>query len=495
MALDPRTPVIVGAGQVNQRDGNLEPTDLLAEAARLALTDAGGDAGRLGSAVDSIRVVSLLSWRYRDPGALVAAGLGISPRETAYTQPGGNTPQSLINRTSAEIARGELGAAIIGGAECWRTRMSFRSAGEKPEWTVQDESVPEATVIGDDFVMMHPAELSRGIAMPVQVYPMLEQAVRARAGRSIDDHLVFISELWARFSEVGATNPNAWSRTAYTAEQIRTPGPDNRWIGFPYPKLMNSNNNVEQSAALVLCSAEVAEAAGVPRDRWVFPRSGADAHDTYALSHRSDLHSSPGIRSCGTQVLSHEGVTADDIAHVDLYSCFPSAVEIAASELGFPLDDRSRALTVTGGLTFAGGPWNNYVTHAVATMVDVLRNDPGSLGLCSANGGFITKHAVGLYSTEPSGAGFAALDAQPDADAATAPREVAEDYEGAARVEAWTVMHDRAGEPETGFAAVLLDDGRRAWGRTGDGDTMKVMLAEDITNRPARLDTDGTLRL
>ena len=41
-----------------------------------------------------------------------------------------------------------------------------------------------------------------------------------------------------------------------------------------------------------------------------------------------------------------------------------------------------RDLTVTGGMTFAGGPWNNYVTHGVATMVGVLREDPGDLGLC-----------------------------------------------------------------------------------------------------------------
>ena len=215
-------------------------------------------------AVDAVRIVSLLSWRYRDPGALVAERIGASPRQTAVTTPGGNTPQSLVNRTALDIAAGRNDVVLIGGAEAWRTRMSFRSTGDRPDWTQQDESVPEAEVIGDEFTMTHPAEMNRGIIMPVQVYPMFEQALRAAAGRSIDEHLVRISELWSRFSAVAASNPNAWSQQAYTAEEIRTPGPDNRWIGFPYPKLMNSNNNVEQGAALLMCSVEAAERAGVP---------------------------------------------------------------------------------------------------------------------------------------------------------------------------------------------------------------------------------------
>src|SRR4051812_13366213 len=374
MAVDPRTPVIVGGGQVNQRtaDGDLarEPVDLIVEAAQRAAADAEAKGDRLLESVDAVRVVSLLSWRYRDPGALVAQRIGASPKQTAVTTPGGNSPQSLVNRTALDIAAGRNDVVLIGGAEAWRTRMTFRATGDRPNWTQQDESVPEADVIGEEFTMTHPAEMNRGIIMPVQVYPIFEQALRAAAGRSIDEHLIRISELWSRFSDVAAGNPNAWSNTAYTAEEIRTPGPDNRWIGFPYPKLMNSNNNVEQGAVLLMCSAEAAERAGVPRDRWVFPHSGADAHDTDALSHRGDLHSSPAIRAVGRQALELAGVAVDDVAHVDLYSCFPSAVQIAAAEIGFADDDPGRPLTVTGGLTFAGGPWNNYVTHAIATMVD-----------------------------------------------------------------------------------------------------------------------------
>jgi acetyl-CoA C-acetyltransferase len=498
MALDPRTPVIIGGGQVNQRtaDGDpaREPVDLIVEAARRASTDAGTKNGHLLEAVDAVRIVSLLSWRYRDPGALVAERIGAAPRHTAVTTPGGNSPQSLVNRTALDIAAGRNDVVLIGGAEAWRTRMTFRATGDRPAWTTQDDSVREAEVIGDEFTMTHPAEMNRGIIMPVQVYPIFEQALRAAAGRSLDDHLVRISELWSRFSDVAATNPNAWSQTSYTPEEIRTPGPDNRWIGFPYPKLMNSNNSVEQGAALLMSSAEAAERAGVPRERWVFPHSGADAHDTDAMSHRGDLHSSPGIRAVGRQVLDMAGIGADDLAHVDLYSCFPSAVQIAAAEIGLPDDDPTRPLTVTGGLTFAGGPWNNYVTHAIATMVGVLRDDPGSFGLCSANGGFVTKHAIGVYSTEPPADGFKWSNAQDEADRLTNQREAApEDYDGDVTIEAWTVMHSREGEPENGIAAALLPDGRRTWGTTQDADVLKAMTVEEFAGRRARLDGNGTL--
>jgi acetyl-CoA C-acetyltransferase len=262
-------------------------------------------------------------------------------------------------------------------------------------------------------------------------------------------------------------------------------------IGFPYTKRMNSNNAVEQGAALVLCSAERAETLGVPRDRWVFPHSGTDAHDHYLVSHRDDLSSSPAIRLAGRAALELADVGVDDLAHIDLYSCFPSAVQIAAYELGIALD---RPVTVTGGLSFAGGPWNNYVTHSIATMAGVLREDPGSLGLVTANGGFITKHAFGVYGTEPPARPFRHAEPQASVDALPR-REACDEPDGEAAVEAWTVMHDREGAPEAGLLAALMDDGRRAWGVTRDPDLVKVMVSEELAGKRARLAPDGAFDL
>lgn len=151
-------------------------------------------------------------------------------------------------------------------------------------------------------------------------------------------------------------------------------------ISWPYPKLMNSNNMVNQAAVVILCSAEKATYLQIPRDTWVFPYAGADSHDTYAVAERHELHRSPAIRLGAHRALELAGVGVDDLDHIDIYSCFPSAVQVAARELGVPTDDPQRPLTVTGGLTFAGGPWNNYVMHSIATMADLLRANPAARG-------------------------------------------------------------------------------------------------------------------
>ena len=224
--------------------------------------------------------------------------------------------------------------------------------------------------------MSGPAEERIGLLLPSHVYPMFEQALRIANNESSDEHRKRIGELWARFSAVAADNPHAWSREALPAEQIWQPGPDNRMISWPYPKLMNSNNMVDQAAVVVLCSAEKAAYLQIPRDQWVFPYAGTDSHDTYSIAERDELHRSPAIRIGGRRALELAGVGVDDLDYVDVYSCFPSAVQVAAAELRLPLDDPQRPLTVTGGLTFAGGPWNNYVMHSIATMTELLRGNP-----------------------------------------------------------------------------------------------------------------------
>jgi acetyl-CoA C-acetyltransferase len=183
-------------------------------------------------------------------------------------------------------------------------------------------------------------------------------------------------------------------------------------------------------------------------------------------------------------------MTIDDIDLVDLYSCFPSAVQLGAQSLGLPLD---RQLTRTGGLPFAGGPWNNYVMHAIATMLDDLRACPGAKGLVWANGGFVTKHAFGVYSTTPPAGGFrygypqAEIDALPARDVATAAEAV-----GPATIEAYTVMHDRDGAPEAAFAACRLADGRRAWGHSRDRALAASMCEGEWIGRTIDLAEDTT---
>ena len=495
MTPDARTPVLVGAGQwsnrVDRGDPAVEPLDMMAEVLRRAAADAGARSGAdLLTGADALRVVSMFSRRYRNAAQLVADRIGASPRDLAHSPVGGNEPQALVTQACLDIAAGDADIVLICGCEAWRTRSA--TPREELGWTVEAPDAPEARHTAPDRDLNNPAEVARGLFMPTQIYPLFEQALRHAAGRSVDEHLVAVSELWAGFSAVAAGNPHAWIQERWSAEDIRTAGPANRWINWPYTKIMCSNNAVEQAAGLILCAAERATALGVPRDRWVFPWAGTQAHDTYAVSHRPDLCSSGAIRLASRRLFALAGAGVDDVAHADLYSCFPSAVQIGAAEIGLP---RDRPLTVTGGLSFAGGPWNNYVTHGVATMAGVLRSDPGTLGLVTANGGYVTKHALGLYSTEPPPGGFRAEDVQPEVDSLPT-RELCEEPDGPATIESWVVAHDRDGNPERAMAACLLDDGRRAWAATDDADTVaELRSGEEQIGRAVKLSPDGVLRL
>ncbi|WP_059019154.1 acetyl-CoA acetyltransferase [Mycobacterium sp. M26] len=490
MGLDPRTPVIVGVGQVNEREdsADVEPVDLMAAAAREAADP------RVLQAVDAIRVVNLLSWRYRDPGLLLGARIGAPNASTYYTGVGGNTPQSLVNQACLDIQAGRADVVLLAGGETWRARKRLKTKGIRPDWTRQDDSVAVPPGAEDEVPMSGPAEERIGLLLPSHVYPLFEQALRIANGEGVEEHRQRIGELWARFSAVAAANPHAWSRDAVPAEQIWQASADNRMISWPYPKLMNSNNMVNQAAVVVVCSAEKADYLQIPRDEWVFPYAGTDSHDTYSIAERGELHRSPAIRLGGRRALELAGVGVDDLDYVDVYSCFPSAVQIAATELGLALDDPQRPLTVTGGLTFAGGPWNNYVMHSIATMTELLRANPGSRGLITANGGFLTKHSFGVYSATPPPAEFRWQDVQDEVD--QLPTTVSHaDWAGDGTVESWTAPFDRDGQPEKAFLTVQTPDGGRALAVIADPDAAAVTVREDIAGAKVTVGADGRASL
>ncbi len=481
--------MLVGYGQVNQYDENPggEPVDLMEAAAREA-----ADA-RVLEAVDAVRIVNVFSLRYRDPGLLLAQRIGAPGAVTRYSPVGGNVPQSLVNQACLDIQQGRNDVVLIAGGETWRTRTRLKARGERLAGTEQDESVPMAPS-DPDVDMVGPAELRIGLVAPSHVYPMFEQALRIAAGEGVEDYRRRIGELWARFSQVAEGNPHAWSREAVPAEQIWQPGPDNRMISWPYTKLMNSNNMVDQGAALILTSVGKAEELRIPRDRWVFPHAGTDAHDPYVLGERGSFSGSPSIRIAGRRVLELTGLGIDDIDAVDVYSCFPSAVQVAARELGLALDDPARPLTVTGGLTFAGGPWNNYVSHSIATMAERLVAHPGQIGLITANGGYLTKHSFGVYSTEPPANEFRWADVQSEVDAE--PTVVAEDdWSGTGTVESWTTPVTREGTPEKVFVAVRTPDGGRALAVITDASQAEASTREDLAGATVTVKPDGTAGL
>lgn len=492
--LDPRTPVLVGVGQLVQHgtgpEGN-DPASMSAEALRRAEKDAGVD-GLLASA-DAVYAVASVSWQYGDQALAVAEIIGASPEATVVSSRfGGDAGQLLLNDAGRAIAEGEASVVLVCGAEAGDTLTSAQKAGTPVDWPRQPAGIAPTRVLGKDAEANNDAEAAAGLGAPVYMYGLIESAVRAKSGASLEEHTERITKLWSSLSEVAARNPHAWSPTCYTPEQLATVDASNRMVTTPYPKLLCANLQVDLASGLILCSAAAAEAAGVPQDHWVFLHAGAAAHDEWFVSERGDLAASPAIRTLGKAVTEHAGVSIDDIEYVDLYSCFPSAVQVAAQELGLPIGDPDRPLSVTGGLTFGGGPGNNYGTHAVASLVPLLRAEPDAYGLSTSLGWYLTKHAIGIYSATPPVAPYRALTPVVEA---TPTRRPLGGYTGEAVVEAYTVQFDRSGEPEALIVAAVTESGDRALRRYPGSDLAAKGVTTDLIGLPIRLEEDDATLL
>ena len=473
-------PVIVGIAQLEQRIENLtdarEPIELMIDAVNAAAEDAGTSAVLRA---DSVRVIRGI-WPYANPAAAVAQAIGATTAQTALSPYGGNFVQSTVNRSAQDIQAGRQDIIVLTGAECGNTQAKAAKAQQELDWQALP-GTPDL-LIGEEMEMRHEAEKAVRIGRPVQVYPLFETALRHHRGQGIDEHLSHISELWAGFSAVAADNPHAWIREPKSAEEIRTPSAINRPVSFPYPKFMNSNSNVDQAAALIMCSTERAKALGIPEHKWVYPWAGTDAHDHYFVSNRDNLYTSPAIRIAGGRCLEMAGLAPDELDRVDVYSCFPVAVQVAARELGL---DETKPLTVTGGLTWAGGPLNNYVMHSIARMVQLLREQPDERGLITANGGYLTKHAFGVYSATPPSQPYQYADLQAEVDALPS-KAVTLDYQGNATIEGYSVMYGANGLDKA-FVLCRTPQGSRAWGVTQDSDLMQAMTQEEFCGTDVRL--------
>ncbi len=486
---NPNTPIIVGAAQVLNRIESLEdavePLRMMLQAVSAAEQDTG--VGDLLRQVQSVRVIRGL-WNYANPAKYIAEQVGAPEAQTVGTLFGGNQNQAVVNRTASSILSGELDLVLITGAENGNSTAKARKAGTRIPLTATPGEYD--LTVGAQRPEHHDYEIAKGIRTAIQVYPMYENAIRHHRGETIDAHLQRVSELWSRFNDVAQTNPNAWIRHNVTAEEIRTPSASNRPISFPYTKLMNANMSVDMGAALIMCSVRKARQLGIPERLWIYPYAGVEGNDHFSASVRDNFYTSPGIRIVGRTVLELADIQASDLAFVDLYSCFPSAVQIAAAELGL---SETAQLTVTGGLTFGGGPLNNYVMHSIARMVELLRAQPGTRGLITANGGNLYKHAHGVYSTEPPERDFQLRNVQAEIDELPN-RECLAEHRGEVTIESYTVMYSGE-EPAVAHVACLTPAGQRTWVNTDDEDLMAAMTREEFCGRRARINGDGILAI
>lgn len=487
MAVDPRAPCLIGVGQHTYRpEAGYAPEplvmweDVALRAANDASTRRGADA--VLERVDSLRLVYTQSWQYDDPAGRLADALDIDPAHRFYSGIGGTTPQQLVNDAAERILRGELDVALIVGAEALDTKRRLKKEGTKPDWSFKD-SERKPFPFEAPF---HDAEVAHEVFQAWLTFALWDVARRAQLGVEPESYRRCLGELFAPFSAVASDNPNAWFPVERTAEELITATPENRMVGYPYTKYLVSVMDVDMAAAVVLASHQAADELRVPRDRRVYLRGWCYATDPVYVAEHEPPWSSPAMRAASTEALHRAGVGIDDVAHLDLYSCFPSSVNFALDALGLSPDD-PRGFTVTGGLPYFGGAGSNYMTHSMVSMAQVLRDNPGEVGMVSGVGMHMTKHAYGLYSTEPGSVEppdqdgvQAALDARPT-------KAIVHDHTGAATVAAYTVVHGRDGEPQWGLLVCDVEESARCYGRVDDLALLREMEEAEWVGRTVEL--------
>jgi acetyl-CoA C-acetyltransferase len=456
----------------------------MVEALERAATDSG--ASSMLADIDELIAVSSFTWHTNDPALLVAQRLGLDAT-TRLSSVGGNTPQKFLNDAARRILAGELRCVAVVGAEAMYARLLARRVGRELEWERQSDDVASPVIATNDPAPLTAAEYGQGLNFPTNVYPLFENARRARLGWTIPEHVDHLGRLWSNFAEVAAKNPYAWIRDAPSPASIATPSATNRMVSFPYTKLLVANMPVDMAASYIMTSYEHATALGVARERMVFPQCGVDANDHWLISDRPQLDDSPAMRAIWNE-LEGFGVTSDALTSIDLYSCFPTVVQSACDVLGIDAFDAARVPTITGGLTFGGGPGNNYVTHSIASMVDVLRADPTGQGLVSALGWFCTKHSWGVYGASPPPHGFRWSNPQDNVD--RQPRCASEQRDGAATVESYTVTHSSNGEPERLIVAARTSDGVRTWCHSTDATLMSEAENSELIGQTGDVRSD-----
>ncbi len=482
-------PVLVGQAQLVQRDVEpreaLEPVAMLEQVARHAARDAGAGDRALRD-IDCVALVDAMGWRPSNGPRLLAERLGAHPSSEYVSAIGGEAPLALVNHVAGRIARGESRLALVAGCNAARTLRRARAEEIDLGWATGGSGEP--TLVGENRPGSSECEQSYGLRLPVDIYPVFENALRHRRGLDLETHRRRVGALFSRFTRVAAKNPYALFHVDRSAEELTTVGPGNRMIAFPYTKYLNAILATDQASAVLLASPDAARALGIRADRWVHWRGGWQGQErAWFASERPAFTESPALRDTARAALAQAGVSIDEVDHIDFYSCFPVAVEMACEMLGVAEDD-PRGLTVTGGLPYAGGPGSNYTLHALAAMMQRLREAPGSTGLVTGNGWYLTKHSALVCASAPGDA-----EQRPDAaglgqESGGAPVPVAGEAQGRGTIEAYTVCFDREGAPVRGIALGRLDDGRRFIANTPeDRAFLEAFVASEQVGREGRL--------
>jgi len=471
-SLDPRTPVLVGLGVAAH---SAPVTDLMTAAVRAAADDAGTP--QLLGRVDCIAVPQG-TWSLTDPARTVARRIGADSARTLRCEVG-VSQQEVVSHALGLVAAGDARVVVVSGSEA---RAWERQGGAEED--TESRPADEVLTRPPDFVA--PIEGAAGIVWPAVVqYALIENALGAADGQSPEHHRAAVAALWARMNAVAGANPEAAFPARLTADEIAIPGPRNRPLAYPYNRWHSSQWTLNQSTALLICSAGQAREAGVPADRWLFPHVALHCSSAVTLTARRHLGAWPAMGVLGRAAEQRLGRPLRDLPLTEVYSCFPAAVRVQQRELGL---DEAGTPTVTGGMAFAGGPFNHFVLLALRAVGTRLRAEPDALGVVTTVSGLLSKPGLAVWSATPPDGPPLVADLAAEARAATAVVPVVAEPPGETRratVASFTVTYGGADglEPVRTVIVADLDDGERTAATCEDADTARLAVADGLIGR------------
>jgi len=473
-------PVIVGISCLQQK-GNFKELDealiLMDKATKAAINDSTNK--NIVNYINEVRVPKGF-WRYRDPGKWVAESNNINSAETYVTKIG-ILQQNLINSACNKIINGEINGSLILGGES-RYKM-IRASIENEEYVETPLDInPDNYIKAPDDLQLDVEEKELGL-MAVGYYAILESAFRAASNSEINEHNDFLASIYAHFSKLASKNNDGWIGKSLKKSEILNKSKKNPPQAFPYNKYHCTSWNVNQSAAIIICSEEVADKLSVPFEKRVYPLASSENNHMIATLQRPNLIEPIGMKLASEFILKICEKNNLKIDFYDLYSCFPIAIQMFAKSL--QLKDINNS-SITGAMPFAGGPINSFVLHSTVKLISKIRKQQKGTGIITGVSGMMTKQSYALWSKNPI-IDFIHKDFTNEANFIETPIELSNDVNGDGIIIGYTVL-----KRNTTKAIIYLNtaDNKRKLITSSDKTIIELMESEEWVGKKVNFKKD-----
>ena len=401
---DADAPVIVAVGETSGKSLGLEwpsPSDLAGAAITAALADS-DYADKLSAAIDCVAAIRT----FEDSGVSMSTGSpdnvpeayakagGVSARHFIYADVGGQSPQALVNELAGALQRGEYKAVLIASAEANGTAKRARKQSMQLDWTSKSDTIFDDRLSA--FPILSRSEIRHGIVSMPLAYSLIENARRIQLAMDEASYQEEMAALWSDFSKISLTREHAQFAKEWSKDGLLSPDNGNYQLTSVYKRWMVAQDAVDLGAAIIMTTAGAARDMGIAYDKLIWLAGAAEASEP-PYTERASLSESGALQFAIEHAFAQTALHISDLGPVDIYSCFPCAVFAGRDALG----DLQRAggdCTLTGGLSFFGGPGNGYAMHSITAMVQAMRMGGTKAALICANGGVMSKQAVGIYT-------------------------------------------------------------------------------------------------